>query len=99
MDKQSYQVIWKERAKKSLQNIFLYIYKDSPENAIKFNDKLIEFGESIGYIPEKYPISRHKSYKKRNFRSATFKKNYVFLYKIIDNKIVIFNIVHAKRIS
>jgi len=98
MDTGSYQVNWKKRAKKSLQNIFLYIYEDSPENAVKFVDKLIEFGESLAKFPEKYPIAQQKSYKQRNFRRATFKGNYVFFYKIERGDVVIYNIVHVKRL-
>jgi plasmid stabilization system protein ParE len=98
MDRRSYPVVWKERAKRSLQNIFLYIYKKSPDNAIKFNDKLIGFGESLGELPDKYQIAPQKPYKKRKFRRAVYKSNYVFFYKVINDSVVIFNIVHAKRL-
>lgn len=57
MDRRSYQVIWKDRAKRSLQNIFLFVNEDSPDNAVKFYHILIEFGESLGNLPEKYPIA------------------------------------------
>lgn len=98
MDSRSYPVIWKERAKRSLQDIFRYVYKASPDHAVKFNDRLVGFGKSLGEFPERHPVAPQKPYKKRNFRRAVFKRNYVFFFKIEKGAVVIYNIVHAKRL-
>ncbi|MBI4645384.1 MAG: type II toxin-antitoxin system RelE/ParE family toxin [Bacteroidia bacterium] len=98
MDKRNYEVNWHRRSLNSLQKIFLYINNESPDNALKFLEKLYEFGETLGFMPDKYPVCRQKSYRKRNFRCAVFHKNYIFIYQKLTDSVLIRNIVHCKRI-
>ncbi|MBI4648587.1 MAG: type II toxin-antitoxin system RelE/ParE family toxin [Bacteroidia bacterium] len=93
------EVVIKERAQKSIRKITRYIFdKGYPETAIKFTKQLEEFAMTLGFFPEKYPICRQKSYNKRQYRCVPFNKNYIFIYKVQNHKVVVFNVVHAARI-
>ncbi len=92
------QVVWKSRAEMSLQKIFRYIAEDSVSNAEKFIDQLIEFGDSLGFLPLKFPICKNKAFALRKMHCAVFHRNYIVIHRIERNQLIIFNIVHASRI-
>jgi len=96
MEEETKSVIWKEKAEKSLQDIYLYIYQDSPVNALKYYNKLIYFGKSFANFPEKYPICKQKILSIRKLRCAVFDKSYIFVYKKVKNTVVIYNVIHGK---
>ncbi len=99
MGRAKIEVIWKPESLKSLQDIYNYIWARSPQNAENLIDQLIDFGDSLQDFPMKYVECRHQKFKIRNFRCATFKRNWIFLYKITDSELYIHNIIHAKTIS
>ena len=77
----------------------LYIaQKGYPDTAIQFYNELYDFGDTLAIFPEKYTISRHEKYKKRKLRCAPY-KDYVFIYKVIRNKLVIHNVVHGSAVG
>jgi plasmid stabilization system protein ParE len=98
MDEKESKVIWLPEAVNSLQNIYNYIWEQSPLNAEKFLIQLIDFGEALGKFPSKYALCRHKKFQTKNFRCAVFKRNWVFIYKY-DQMVKILAIIHAKSIS
>ena len=99
MEEKEITVTWKKRAKNSLQKIYDFIAVDSPEKADKFIDKVIDFGDSLKIFPEKYPVCRRKSYAKRKYRCVTFDNTYVFVYKVVKKQLVIYNVIHGKRLG
>ena len=69
MDKRKFKVIFKKKAINSINNISAYISgKGYPETADRFADKLYDFGYSLNFFPEKYPICRQKQLAKRKMR-------------------------------
>ncbi|RLD55517.1 MAG: hypothetical protein DRJ05_12820 [Bacteroidetes bacterium] len=83
-----------------ITNTALYISEKGYQiTAKKFANKLFDFGGSLAVFPEKYPLCRHRQYSLRMYRCAVFEKNYVFIYKIETNHIVIYNITHVKRLG
>ena len=92
-------VIVSPRAENSLDKIGEYISKQGyPETSIKFLIRLNSFFNSLSTHPEKYPYCRHKSFARRNFRCVPFAHNYIIIYKVFPEKVIIKNVVHAKRI-
>ncbi|MFP4060055.1 MAG: type II toxin-antitoxin system RelE/ParE family toxin [Bacteroidales bacterium] len=92
-------VVIKPRAQKSIEKIANYISKKGyPETAIKFVDRLEEFINALPSFPEKHQISRHKAFAKKSFRQVPFAKNYVIIYKEVDNVLYVYNVIHASRI-
>ena len=88
------------RAEKSINKIGEYISdKGYPENAIKFLTRLKLFIKSLSIMADKYPLCRHKSFAKRNFQCVPFEHNYINIYEVKADKVVVKNVVHAKRIQ
>jgi len=92
-------VRWRARARNSLQFLYDYISIDAPLNAGKYINRLIDFGDSLAIFPNKYPLCRYERFSENEFHCAIFEKNHVFVYKIKDQHIIIYNIVHVKRLA
>jgi plasmid stabilization system protein ParE len=92
-------IIWKPEAIVSLQNIYNYIWERSPQNAGLFVDNLIGFGDTLGDYPFKYAECRHRKFKAKNYRCAVFRKNWIFLYKVVHFELYIHTIIHARTIA
>lgn len=89
-------VVFRPKAEKSLFLIAFYIgIKGYPDNAVNFYQSLIEFGDSLGNMPEKFNVCHHKIFAKHKYRCAVYKSFYVFIYKITDKSIIIMNIIHS----
>ena len=98
MEKRKIKVIYRERARKSIRNFAIYIEKEGyPKTAEIFAERLIAFGSSLNKFPERYSICRKHSLANRKYRCAVFKKNYIFIYKITKNKLIIYNVIHSSR--
>ncbi len=99
MSKGIIKIIYKKRAAISIYKTGLYIEdKGYPVTANRLIDKLYEFGNSLVDFSNKYPVCRKKVWAKRNLRCAIFKKDYIFIYKLINNELVIYNVVHVNTI-
>jgi len=97
MDERQYEVIYKPKAKEAIFDIFLYIQrKGYPQNAKKFAESLYDFGNSLADFPDAYPVCKQKQLAIKQMRCAVFHKNYIFVYKVIKNILVIYNIIHCK---
>ena len=93
-------VIFKKIAANNIAKAAFYIAeKGYPETAQKYRKRLYSFGRSLSDFPEKYPICRHQSYAKRKYRCATFDKTYIFVHKLVKNKLIIYNVIHSKRLG
>ena len=60
---------------------------------------LYDLANSLNKFPDKYPICRHAIYKKYRLHCATFENIYVFVYKVIGKELVIYNVIHARRMK
>ncbi len=98
MENKKIDVIYRERARKSILNFAIFIdEKGYPSTADKFIKVIMGFGNRLNLFPEKYAICRKHSLEKRKFRCATFKKNYIFIYKVVKSELVIYNVIHSSR--
>jgi plasmid stabilization system protein ParE len=90
MEERKLKVIYRERARLSIRNFAILIEEEGyPETADKFVKSLITFGSSLNKFPEKYALCKNPSLLNRKFRCAVFKNNYIFIYKIIRNELII----------
>ncbi|TAL60727.1 MAG: type II toxin-antitoxin system RelE/ParE family toxin [Bacteroidetes bacterium] len=92
-------VIWRTKAEKSLQNIYNFIANDSVANAGNYIDRMISFGHSLADFPDKYPTCRQNKFAKRNLRCAAFHHTYIFVYKGVKSELIIYNVIHGKRLK
>lgn len=93
-------VVFLPKAIKNIEEITLYIAKKGfPLTAAKFVNELFDFGDSIKIYPLKYPYCSFKKLKIKKYRCAVYKKNYMFVYKVIENQVMIFNVIHVKTLG
>lgn len=98
MAKGKLSVAYEPKAVNSIFRIYVYIAeKGYIETAIKFTNDLYNFGDSIALFPKKIPVCKKYILAKRRLRCAIFKKNYIFIYKIVKNELIIFNIINSSR--
>lgn len=98
--KRNGKVVFSKRAINNIKWTAIFIEsKGFPANAIKFTNKLFDFGLSLFDFPEKYPIFRKKDWAKRNIRCATFRRDYIFIYRVLKDELTIYNVVHARTIA
>jgi plasmid stabilization system protein ParE len=82
-------VIWSPNAIVSIQNVYDYIYKQSPQNASLVVDFLFDLGDKLAIFPEKNPIEPvFNSQEIRFFPKWNFK----IVYRIELNRIYILDI-------
>ncbi len=98
MEKRKLKVVYEPKAEQSIFKITVYIAeKGYKETALKFGDILYDFGDSLALFPEKYPIYKKPFLAKLKLRCTIFKKDYFFIYKIVKNELIVFNIIHSSR--
>jgi len=89
-------IIFREKAKCSIRDIAFYIeQKGYPETAEKFTEKLVNFGNSLAGFPDAYPVCKQLQFFRRNMRCAVFHRNYIFIYKVVNNILIIYNVIHC----
>jgi len=94
------EVIFREKAKHSIKEIALHIEESGyPETAEKFSQRLVEFGHSLAIFPNKYTVCRFLRFARYNLRCAVFESNYIFVYKLVKNELLIYTIAHTKRLK
>lgn len=99
MDKKKLEVIFKKKAINNINHTTAYIIgKGYPMNAVKYADRLYDFGQSLAIFPDKPPVCRFPKFSKKGFHCAVFDGTYIFVYKVDKNKLIIFNIIHSKRL-
>ncbi|WP_372339327.1 type II toxin-antitoxin system RelE/ParE family toxin [Flavobacterium sp. MFBS3-15] len=82
-------VEWHPVAIKSLEDIFLFIFEESPQNAAMVYQQLLELAETANLFSEKYPLE--KSYFNPSVRFIP-KWNYKIVYQILEDKILILKV-------
>ena len=60
-------------------------------------NRLIDFGDSLADFPNKFPLCRYEQFSENEFHCALFEKNYVFVYKIKDQQVIVYSIVQVKH--
>jgi plasmid stabilization system protein ParE len=96
MEKTKPLVIYKPKAENSIFYIYCYIAKQgNPKRAEKFYSDLYEFGNSLADYHFAYPVCRQPQFAKRNMHCAVYHKNYIFIFKLVTNQLIIYNIIHS----
>jgi hypothetical protein len=92
----SAKVVFRKRAKCAIRDIAFYVEMHGyPETAENFAEKLVHFGLSLSVFPGKYPVCRQPQFAKRNMHCAVFHKDYIFVYKLVKNELIIYNLIHC----
>lgn len=87
-------VVWSLEAKKSLSEIYNYIFEDSPQNAEKMLNKIIDLAESLQ--DERYDYAIDPIINKEKFRHISI-WTYKIIYERTTNKVLILDIFNGKQ--
>ena len=87
-------VVWSLEAKKSLSEIYNYIFEDSPQNAGKVLNKIIDLAESLQ--DERYDYAIDPIINKEKFRHISI-WTYKIIYERTTNKVLILDIFNGKQ--
>ena len=97
MPNKKYKVEWSKKAEKSIINITTYIAEQGyAERTEKFYYKLEKFGNKLSGNPGGYAICRQEILARYDMRCAVFRKTYIFVYKVENNRVVIYNVIPGK---
>lgn len=89
-------VAWSKRAIAELLKAYEYIYQDSPKNAAKVRDEIIDLTIELSKHPEAYPPDKYKKNNDGNWR-AFEKYRYRISYRIMKKEIRIVRMRHTSR--
>ncbi|MFV8354156.1 type II toxin-antitoxin system RelE/ParE family toxin [Flavobacterium sp. XS2P14] len=87
-------VVWSLEAKKSLSEIYNYIFEDSPQNAGKVLNKIIDLAESLQ--DERYDYAINPIINKEKFRHISI-WTYKIIYERTRNKVLLLDIFNGKQ--
>jgi plasmid stabilization system protein ParE len=91
-------IIYNKQTSRRISDIVFYIEEQGfPQNAANYKIKLYKFAENLQFYPDKYPICRFTKYHKKGYHCAPF-DDYIFVYKIQNNDIILINVLHSKRL-
>lgn len=93
---ESYNVSFTKSALEDLEEIVLYIAKDSKSNALKFRDKVIKNSNQLQAFPKLGLLVADKNMGNRGFRMLVIDK-YIMFYNIYSEEISILRVLHGSR--
>lgn len=100
MDKGLVELEFSIRFQKDVEKAIAYIITQGyPANAYLFYVRVLKFAESLTLFPEKYPFCRKLKLVKNKYRCVPFEEEYVFVYCLKANKLIIKRFVKAKRLG
>ena len=91
-----YNVKFLQTALDDLDEIILYIARDSRQGAINVHDKIIKAANRLKEFPMSGRLVPDEKIGKRGFRIVVV-GNYLLFYKVYDKQVVILRILHGKR--
>jgi len=89
-------ILWDRLAKESLDDIYHYIFQDSPQNARKVKKELIKLVSSLNDFPEKYSKEVFLADRAENYRSGS-KWSYKVIYEVTGDAIIIVDIFNTHQ--
>jgi plasmid stabilization system protein ParE len=88
--------VWSKRARVELVKAYAYIYEDSPKNAAKVRDEIIDITIDLPKRPEFYPPDKYKKNNDGSWRAFELHR-YRIAYRVMKNEIRIARLRHTSR--
>ena len=89
-----YKIIWTQRAVKNLQSIYDYIYEESPFQAQRVTDGIIDCVESLLIFPNMG--GKVAEVPGQDIRQLV-KFSYRIIYRVKEEKIQILTVIHGRQ--
>lgn len=93
---EKYRITFLQTALDDLEEIVLYISKDSKENAMAMHDKIIQIVTKLEDFPKLGVQVPDKKMSARGFRMIAVDK-YLLFYKVYPEEICILRVLHGAR--
>ncbi len=92
-------ILIEKKAENTLRDIARYIFSKSgfSNRAVNYIIKMRDFINSLASFPERYPLCRKISFRMREYRCAPYDE-YVIVYRINNDELLIINVIHSKRL-
>ena len=90
------EIVFLQQALDDLEEIVLYIARDSKQNALKMHDRIMEAANRLRDFPMIGLAVPDEKIGGRGFRMIGA-ASYLLFYKIFDDKIVILRVLHGRR--
>jgi len=90
-----YDVQTRPEALQDLEEIVTNLSKTSFQTAIEHHDLIVEKIDSLSQMPRRYPKIMDSKLCSNEYRTM-YMKNYVVIYVVRDNKVIIRRILYAK---
>ena len=88
--------VWSKRARTELKKAYEFIREDSPQNAIKVRDEIIDITLHPPKHPEKFPPDKFKKGNDNTWRAFEI-YHYRISYRIMPDQIRIVRMRHTRR--
>jgi plasmid stabilization system protein ParE len=93
-------VIFLPKAKRVIRAVaFRILEQGYPDRATKYSERMVQFGLSLAILPYKYPLCRFPILMDNGLRCAVFEKTYIFVFRMDAERLIIYNVVHVKRLG
>lgn len=93
---EKYNVKFMESALEDLEEIILYIAKDSKTKAVKLHDKIMDKSKTLETFPKLGLLVPDNKIRNSGFRVIVIDK-YLMFYKIYEKEISILRILHGSK--
>ncbi len=93
---ENYKLKFLQPALEDIEEIILYIAKDSKIDALKMHEEIIEKSNKISSFPKLGRKVPDEKMSKMGFRMLLV-SSYIVFYRVIDNKIYIYRVLHGAR--
>jgi addiction module RelE/StbE family toxin len=91
-------LVFSDNAKVDLNEIYLFIGKDSKRGATFIHNRILDAIERLAQFPEMAPLEPLLESSHQNYRSLTVKRNYKVVYRV-DGETVYISAVWDCRMS
>ena len=93
---EKYKVLFLQPALDDLEEIVLYISKESKASALKMHDQIVSSANRLEAFPKLGTLVPDKKIGERGFRVLVI-ESYLLFYKLYDNEINILRVLHGSR--
>jgi len=91
---ETYDVLFSREALEDLEEIVLYIARDSRQAALRMHDKIVEKANDLTVFPKRGRLVPDKKMAAAGYRMLGIKP-YIIFYRVIERNVFIYRILHG----
>jgi plasmid stabilization system protein ParE len=93
------EVAWTQHALDALEEVFQFGSRYRLDRAVDYVDQIIDFCDTPGQFPHKFPVCPELPHPDHVYRSAVFDRRYCIIYRVAEaeDKVYMPDVFHASR--